>query len=64
MIKCGCCSKEIKNRKNICFGCGRPVCFLCDVRGKCKECLTIANDKQLVHDYFKEKYVEATKTVL
>jgi len=62
-ILCCSCSKQIKvpvNRLRVCKGCGRPVCWSCQLEGICKECGIILHQNVIRSDYFEEKYKETT----
>lgn len=64
MKKCASCSKITKT-KRVCQDCGRPLCFSCATQKRlCNSCFMIKNDKAIVSDYFKDKYLEKAKVVL
>ena len=59
MIRCNCCNKTLKVKgKNLrlCKSCGNPMCRNCTIKENCKECAINEQSKQLVDEYFKDKY--------
>jgi len=63
--ECSCCGIEIKktSRTLPTCKCGSVLCWKC-AGLKCKDCLIIADDKSMIYDYLKDKYMSKVKPVI
>ncbi len=64
-VKCEECNKRLKKLVTCCK-CGSPVCFSCrsyiDHSTYCPSCHPANADKQMIYDYFKDKYAEKARS--